>query len=71
MTPGTEGSVADASLKNVLDFRNSSPYVQLYFDKALPTAVGKALNDEIANVFAGKSTPDKIVKAVSDAAANN
>jgi raffinose/stachyose/melibiose transport system substrate-binding protein len=42
----------------------------LYFDKALPTSVGAALNDEIANMFAGKSTPEKIVKAVADAAAN-
>jgi raffinose/stachyose/melibiose transport system substrate-binding protein len=70
VTPGTETSVADTSLKNVLDFRNKSPFVQLYFDKALPTSVGAALNDQIANMFAGKSTPDKIAKAVSDAAAD-
>jgi raffinose/stachyose/melibiose transport system substrate-binding protein len=70
VTPGTESSVSDTSLKNVLDFRNKSPFVQLYFDKALPTAVGQALNDEIANMFAGKSDPNKIVKAVSDAAAD-
>jgi raffinose/stachyose/melibiose transport system substrate-binding protein len=70
VTPGSETSVADSSLKNVLDFRNNAPFVQLYFDKALPTAVGAALNDEIANMFAGKSSPDKIVKAESDAAAD-
>jgi raffinose/stachyose/melibiose transport system substrate-binding protein len=66
---GTDASVADASLKTLLEYRNQAPFVQLYFDKALPTAVGQALNDEIANMFAGKSTPEKIVKAVSDAAA--
>jgi len=65
----TAASVADPSLKTLLEYRNQAPFVQLYFDKALPTAVGQALNDEIANMFAGKSTPDKIVKAVSDAAA--
>jgi raffinose/stachyose/melibiose transport system substrate-binding protein len=62
--------VSDPTLKGVLEARGKSTFTQLYFDKALPTAVGVALNDEIANMFAGSSTPDKIVKAVSDAAAS-
>ncbi len=70
VTPGTQDSVEDKSLQATLEFRNNAPFVQLYFDKALPTAVGAALNDEIANMFAGKSSPDKIIKAVTDAAAN-
>jgi raffinose/stachyose/melibiose transport system substrate-binding protein len=70
VTPGTQDSVADKSLQATLAFRNDAPFVQLYFDKALPTSVGKALNDEISNFFAGQSSPEKIVKAVSDAAAN-
>jgi raffinose/stachyose/melibiose transport system substrate-binding protein len=70
LTPGAETAVGDASLKGLLDFRNKASFVELYFDKALPTSVGAALNDEIANMFAGKSTPEKIVKAVADAAAN-
>jgi raffinose/stachyose/melibiose transport system substrate-binding protein len=70
VAPGSESSVSDPTLKGVLEARGKSTFTQLYFDKALPTAVGVALNDEIANMFAGSSTPDKIVKAVSDAAAN-
>jgi raffinose/stachyose/melibiose transport system substrate-binding protein len=70
LTPGSETAVSDTSLKSLLDFRNKASFVELYFDKALPTSVGQALNDEIANMFAGKSSPDKIVKAVADAAAN-
>jgi len=70
VTAGSDSSVADPTLKGLLTIRNQAAYVQLYFDKALPTAVGSALNDEIANMFAGKSTPAKIVKAVSDAAAD-
>jgi raffinose/stachyose/melibiose transport system substrate-binding protein len=66
---GTQDSVADKSLQDTLAFRNAAPFVQHYFDKALPTAVGEALNDEIANMVAGKSAPDKIVKTVTDAAA--
>jgi raffinose/stachyose/melibiose transport system substrate-binding protein len=69
--PGAETAVSDATLKSLIDFRNSSSFVQLYFDKALPTAVGEALNDEIANLFAGQSSPDQIVATVTDAAAQN
>ena len=69
--PGSETAVADTTLKSLIDFRNASSFVQLYFDKALPTAVGEALNDEIANMFAGQSSPEQIVSAVSDAAAQN
>lgn len=70
VAPGSESAVTDQTLKGVLDARGQSSFIQLYFDKALPTAVGTALNDEIANMFAGSSSPDKIVKTVSDAAAS-
>jgi raffinose/stachyose/melibiose transport system substrate-binding protein len=70
VAPGSDSSVSDPTLKGVLDARGKSSFIQLYFDKALPTSVGAALNDEIANMFANSSSPDKIVKAVSDAAAS-
>ena len=67
---GSESSVSDPTLKGVLDARGASSYVQTYFDIATPTAVGQALNDAIANLFAGKATPEQVVKAFTDAAAN-
>ena len=36
-------------------------HVQFYFDIAFPTNVGQALNDAIANFFAGQGTPATIV----------
>jgi raffinose/stachyose/melibiose transport system substrate-binding protein len=70
-TAGSETAVSDVNLQNVIKIRDGAPFIQLYFDKALPTAVGAALNDEIANVFAGASKPDKIVAAEAAAAAKN
>ena len=55
----------------VLKARDGASFIELYFDKALPTAVGSALNDEVANIFASSGSPDAIVKAVADAAAAN
>ena len=69
VNPDAESAVTDATLKNVLSFRDKSSFVELYFDKALPTAVGTALNNEVANLFAGQSSPAKIVAAVAKAKA--
>jgi raffinose/stachyose/melibiose transport system substrate-binding protein len=69
VTPDAESAVTDATLKGVLDFRDKSSFVELYFDKALPTAIGSALNDEVSNMFAGGSSPKKIVDAVAKAKA--
>jgi raffinose/stachyose/melibiose transport system substrate-binding protein len=67
---GAESSVTDPTVQGVLKARGATPYNQLYFDKALPTDVGLALNDEIANLFAGTSDPQKVVDAVAAAAAS-
>jgi len=67
VTPGSETAVTDPGLLDVIKFRNNAAYVQLYFDKALPTAVGAALNDEVANMFAGQGSPQAVVDAVDSA----
>lgn len=68
VVPGSEESVTDPTVQGVLEARNNSSFTQLYFDKALPTEVGTALNDQIANMFAGSATPEQIVQAVAGAA---
>jgi raffinose/stachyose/melibiose transport system substrate-binding protein len=42
--------------------------VQLYFDTAFGESIGGAMNDSIALMFAGKATPQDIVKATQQAA---
>jgi raffinose/stachyose/melibiose transport system substrate-binding protein len=69
--PAAGSSVKDAALASLLTVRNGAPYVQLYFDTAFGAAVGGAMNDEIALMFAGKATPQDIVtktQAAADAA---
>lgn len=52
------------------DYLNKAPYIQVYFDQALPTSVGQALNDAVADFFAGKGSPQGIVDAFTKAVAN-
>ncbi len=66
VAPGSGESVSDPTVQGVLEARDSSSYTQLYFDKALPTAPGLALNDAIANMFAGEADPDDVVQTVAD-----
>lgn len=65
--PAASGSVADPALASLLEFRDASPYIQLYFDTALGTNVGNAMNAAVVNVFGG-ADPSVIV-ADSQAAA--
>jgi raffinose/stachyose/melibiose transport system substrate-binding protein len=68
--PTAISAIADPSLKTVQQYLNDAPYIQTYFDQALPTSVGQALNDAVADFFAGKGTPQGIVDAFTKAVAN-
>jgi raffinose/stachyose/melibiose transport system substrate-binding protein len=54
-------------VKKVFDFNHAASYVQVYWDIALPTAAGQALDDAAANLFAGKGSADSVAKAVNSA----
>ncbi|PCC34181.1 extracellular solute-binding protein, partial [Glutamicibacter sp. BW77] len=66
--PAANDSVADPALASLLKARDESPYVQLYFDTAFGASVGGTMNDEIALLFAGQSSPADIVAKSQDAA---
>jgi len=63
--PAAASAIKDPTVKKVLDASVKAPYIQTYFDVALPTSQGQALNDAIANFFAGQGGPDTITKSVS------
>ncbi len=65
---GTENSVKDPNLRTVLKFRSSSPFIQLYLDIAYSQAIGQALDNAIADQFAGKATPQQVVQKIAKAA---
>jgi raffinose/stachyose/melibiose transport system substrate-binding protein len=53
-------------MKTISDFNANAGYVQTYFDIALSTAKGQALDDAAANLFAGKGGADAVAKAVNE-----
>ena len=65
---GTESSVKDPNLRVVLGFRSASPFIQLYLDQAYSVAIGQALDNAIADQFAGKATPAQVVGKIAGAA---
>lgn len=67
---GTESAVTDPNLKGLMAFRAKAPYVQLYLDIAYGQTVGQALDNAIADEFAGKKTPQQVVSAIEEAGKN-
>jgi raffinose/stachyose/melibiose transport system substrate-binding protein len=57
--------ITDPALKNALQAHNNAPYIATYFDIALPTDPGQALDTAIANFFAGTGSNSTIINSVS------
>ncbi|WP_136520878.1 extracellular solute-binding protein, partial [Cellulomonas telluris] len=55
--PAATDAVSDPVLADLIQVRDDAPYVQLYFDTAFGESIGGAMNDELALMFAGQSTP--------------
>ncbi len=66
--PAATDAVSDPVLADLIQVRDDAPYVQLYLDTAFGESIGGAMNDEIALMFAGQSTPQDIVDAMQQAA---
>jgi raffinose/stachyose/melibiose transport system substrate-binding protein len=66
--PAATSAVKDPSLAQLLQVRDSSPFIQLYFDTAFGTSIGNAMNDSIALLFAGKASSQDVVDATQKAA---
>jgi raffinose/stachyose/melibiose transport system substrate-binding protein len=58
-------ALTDPTLRQILAYSKSSAYIQTYFDIAFPTNVGQAVDDAVANFFAGQGTPQTIVASTS------
>jgi raffinose/stachyose/melibiose transport system substrate-binding protein len=65
---GAEDALTDPLLKIVQQNAASAPYFQLYYDQAMPPAVGSVVNDSVQELFAGTMTPEKAAKAIDDSA---
>jgi raffinose/stachyose/melibiose transport system substrate-binding protein len=69
VTKGSEGSITDPNLSQVLEGLQNATYVQLWLDTAYGATVGGAMNDGIVNLFAGNGTPEDIVTSIQNAVA--
>ncbi|WP_336923384.1 ABC transporter substrate-binding protein [Aquipuribacter sp. SD81] len=67
---GTQDSIGDENLVELVSVRDEAPYTQLYLDTAYGPNIGGALNEAVAQLFAGQATPKDVVTAVEQAAAN-
>lgn len=66
-TTGSETSVTDPNLKDLLAKRSESTFVQLYLDQAFSQEVGAAINEAVAGEFAGQLSPEEVQQAIQDA----
>lgn len=63
---GAESGIKDPLLKMVQQGVAGAKYFQLYYDQALPPAVGSVVNDSVQALFAGIMTPQELAQAIED-----
>jgi raffinose/stachyose/melibiose transport system substrate-binding protein len=71
VTVGTESSVTDPNMAELLKNRANATFVQLYLDQAFPAAVGAAVNEAVQGLFAGQLTPQQAVDNINAVAATS
>ena len=69
--PSAAPALTDATLRQILSYSHASPYIQNYFDIAFPTNVGQAVDNAVANFFAGQGSPETIIQTVNQAASTS
>lgn len=69
-TVGSEASTTDPMLSQVLEGRSKAKFVQLYLDQATSPELGGAINEAVATLYGGDGTPQSVVDAINQAAAN-
>jgi raffinose/stachyose/melibiose transport system substrate-binding protein len=65
---GTEESITDPLLQQILEARNSAAYYQLYYDQFLPPAVAQAVLDAVEGLFVGVFTASDAAQLIEDTA---
>jgi raffinose/stachyose/melibiose transport system substrate-binding protein len=69
--PAAASALTDPTLRQILAYSHASPYIQNYFDIAFPTNVGQAVDNAVADFFAGQGTPATIIQTVNQAASTS
>jgi raffinose/stachyose/melibiose transport system substrate-binding protein len=65
---GAEDAITDANQGQVAKLLADATGFQLYLDQAYAPTVGEQIKDSVAELVAGKSTPEQVAKAIEAAA---
>jgi raffinose/stachyose/melibiose transport system substrate-binding protein len=65
---GGEVGLSDPQMITVQKTFAAAKYFQLYYDQALPAAMGSVVNDSTQGIFAGTLTPEQAAQAIEDSA---
>jgi len=68
---GGEVGMTDPMMITIQENLAKAQYFQLYYDQALPAAMGSVINDSVQGIFAGTLSPEEAAQAIEDAAAEN
>jgi raffinose/stachyose/melibiose transport system substrate-binding protein len=68
---GAETALKDENLKAVSAALTAATGFQLYLDQAWPPAVGTQVNDSVAELVAGKASPEKVAQTISSVFKSN
>ena len=66
---GGEAGLTDPLMITLQQSLAKAQYFQLYYDQALPPAMGSVINDSTQGIFAGLLTPEQAAQAIEDSAA--
>jgi len=66
---GGEEAMTDPLMITLQESLANAEYFQLYYDQALPPAMGSVINDSVQGIFAGTLTPEQAAQAIEDSAA--
>lgn len=65
---GAEDGLKDPNAQIVAQTLGSATGFQLYLDQAYPPEVGQEVNETVAQLMAGKMSPDQVAKAITETA---
>jgi raffinose/stachyose/melibiose transport system substrate-binding protein len=68
VTIGSEGSITDPYLQDVIAARGEANYVQLYLDQAYDPELGGIINDAVELLYAGQASPEEVAQTITDGA---
>jgi raffinose/stachyose/melibiose transport system substrate-binding protein len=61
---GGEAGLTDPNMINVQKSFAAAKYFQLYYDQYMPSAMGGIINDAVAKLYAGTSTPEQVAAEI-------